>query len=162
MHACAEVRVVGPDDWYAWRTLRTEALRDTPLGFVETLEQALGKDAEAWRRRMAEVPLSVLAGADGRPVGMASGFLVDGRPFLGAVYVTPTWRGSGLLAGLVEPVEQWARGLGADELVLEVHEDNRRAQRAYEKLGFVATGATTPYPLAPGGLELVMARPLRG
>ena len=154
------VREAAADDWAAWRELRLEALHDTPLGFVETVEQALAKDEQGWRRRMTDVPLSVLALDGPRPVAMSSGFLIDGRPFLGAVYVTPERRGQGLLARLVEPVAQWARGLGAGELVLEVHEDNLRAQAAYARLGFVRTGATTPYPLPPGGLELEMARPL--
>ena len=37
-----EVRVdaAGPDDWADWRALRLEALRDTPIGFVQTVEQA--------------------------------------------------------------------------------------------------------------------------
>jgi GNAT superfamily N-acetyltransferase len=155
----ARLRSVGPQDWATWRDLRVEALRDTPLGFVQTLEHALAQDAAAWRQRMADVPCNVLAEAGGRAVAMASGFLVEQQPFLGAVYVTPAWRGRGLLAALVDAVAQWARPL-APELLLEVHEDNARARRAYQGLGFVETGRAHPYPLEPGGLELVMARAL--
>ena len=154
------VRVAGPDDWAAWRDLRLEALLDTPIGFVETYQNASAKDEQAWRQRMADVPLSVLAGSAGRVVGMSSGFLIDGRPFLGAVYVTPAHRGTGVLAALTAPVVAWARALKATELLLEVHERNLRARTAYARLGFVETGVTTPYPLDPGGLELVMALPL--
>lgn len=113
------VRVAGPDDWAAWRDLRLEALRDTPIGFVETYQNASAKDEQAWRQRMADVPLSVLAGSAGRVVGMSSGFLIDGRPFLGAVYVTPAHRGAGVLAALTAPVVAWARALKATELLLE-------------------------------------------
>ncbi|MGI8537200.1 MAG: hypothetical protein ACR2K2_12040 [Mycobacteriales bacterium] len=38
-----------------------------------------------------------------------------------------------------------------------MRERNLRARTAYTRLGFVETGVTTPYPLDPGGLELVMA-----
>lgn len=53
--------------------------------------------------------------------------------------------------------EDWADRRG---LPLEVHEDNARAQAAYRKLGFRDTGERAPYPLPPGGQELVMERPL--
>ena len=150
------VEVAGPDDWAQWRDLRLQALRDTPIGFVETVETALAKDEAAWRRRMTEVPLSLLAREGDQPFGMTSGFVLDNRPFLGAVYVAPSARGAGLLARLVEPVVTWARPL-ADRLWLEVHEDNPRAIAAYVRLGFIATGERRPYPLGPERDELVMS-----
>jgi ribosomal protein S18 acetylase RimI-like enzyme len=61
---------------------------------------------------------------------------------------------------MVEPCAGWARERGADALLLEVHEDNPRARVAYERVGFVATGDTSPYPLGPGRCELVMRKPL--
>ncbi len=54
----------------------------------------------------------------------------------------------------------WALGHG-DTLRLEVHEDNPRARRFYEKLGFTLTGRSREYELEPGGLELEMIKPLR-
>ncbi len=159
MRAELQVRVAGPDDWALWRDLRLEALEDTPIGFVETFEDAADKTEDDWRSRMSNVPFSVLAEVDGVPVGMASAFLYDQRVFLGAVYVTPDWRGCGVLALLVGPVTDWARAR-TDRLVLEVHETNLPARSAYARLGFLDTGATTPYPLEPGGLEVEMALPL--
>ena len=49
--------------------------------------------------------------------------------------------------------DDWARWRA---LRLEVHETNLRARAAYARLGFVETGATVPYPLEPGGLEVEM------
>ncbi|MBC7374840.1 MAG: GNAT family N-acetyltransferase [Frankiales bacterium] len=150
------VEVAGPGDWAQWRDLRLQALRDTPLGFVETAETALAKDEAAWRRRMTEVPLSLLARSEGRPVAMVSGFLIADRPYLGAVFIAPAARGRGLLARLVEPVAVWAWAF-APVLLLEVHEANPRAITAYARLGFVDTGERRDYPLEPGGREIVMA-----
>lgn len=150
------VEVAGPDDWAQWRDLRLQALRDTPLGFVETVEAALAKDESAWRRRMTEVPLSLFARDQGRPVAMASGFVIEDRPHLGAVFIAPPARGQGLLARLVEPVAVWATAY-APVLLLEVHEANPRAITAYTRLGFGDTGERRDYPLEPGGLEIVMA-----
>lgn len=144
----------GPEDWADWRALRLEALGDTPIGFLQTVEQALAMDEPAWRRRMADVPCNVLVRQDGRPVAMASGKRYDGTALLMAVYVTPDARGHGLLGLLVEAVAAWAGG----PLALEVHEDNARAITAYGRLGFVDTGERRPYPLGPDRDEIVMVR----
>ena len=160
------VRRVEPDDWPRLRALRLEALEDTPLGFLETLEAAQALDDAGWQARAARGAeggdsVQVLAFDGERAVGTCVAFLSDeGDAWLAAVYVTPSHRGAGLLARLVEPCAAWARARGADGLLLEVHEDNPRAQTAYERLGFVRTGATTPYPLGPGGCEVVMRLPL--
>jgi GNAT superfamily N-acetyltransferase len=78
------------------------------------------------------------------------------------VYVAPDRRGdgAGVTRALLDEVERWALGHGPT-LRLEVHEDNPRARRFYEKLGFVLTGRTSTYPLEPGGLELEMIKRLR-
>jgi GNAT superfamily N-acetyltransferase len=84
----------------------------------------------------------------------------EGDAWLAGVYVAPAHRATGLLSRLVAPCIAWARERGAPQLLLEVHEDNPRARIAYERLGFAAIGETTPYPLGPGGCELVMRLPL--
>ena len=48
----------------------------------------------------------------------------------------------------------------APRVRLEVREDNLRARRVYERLGFTATGEARPYPLDPSYRELEMVRPL--
>lgn len=160
-----EVRRARPDDWQRCKALRLEALADTPIGFLETLEQAQQLDDQVWRERAARgaeggASFQVLAVDGDRPVGTCVTFVADGTAWLAAVYVSPAARGNGLLGRLVQPCVDWARGQGQPALLLEVHEDNLRARRAYEKLGFAATGATRPYPLDPSRQELEMALPL--
>jgi len=99
----------------------------------------------------------VLALAGGGPIGTTVAFQDGAAAWLAAVYVTPSARGSGLLARLLEPCVRWARDRGAPELRLEVHEDNLRAIVAYARLGFVLTGERRPYPLGPDRDELTMA-----
>jgi RimJ/RimL family protein N-acetyltransferase len=157
-----EVRRGRPDDWQLFKALRLEALADTPIGFLETLQQAQQHDDQLWRERAdrgAEggESFQVLALDGDRPVGTCVAYVRDGRAWLAAVYVTPAARGQGLLAELVRLCVQWARRQGPPELVLEVHEDNARARRAYSRLGFVETGTTRPYPLDPTRQELEMA-----
>ena len=160
MHA--EVRRVVPDDWPALRALRLEALEDTPIAFLETLEAARALGDEAWRTRAARGAaggdsVQVLAfDRTGTALGTCVGFVSDDRAWLAAVYVTPAARGRGLLAPMLEQVAAWVGAQGQDVLLLEVHEDNAAARRAYERLGFVATGGRRPYPLDPSGDELEM------
>ena len=90
---------------------------------------------------------------------MAAAFEDDGRAWLGAVYVTPSARGHGLLDALVAAASRWATDAGHGQLWLEVHEDNAPARAAYTRLGFVPTGGRRPYPLGPGD-ELEMQRAL--
>ena len=49
-----------------------------------------------------------------------------------------------------------------DRLHLYVHEHNPRAHAFYRRYGFTETGATMPYDLDPGQVEIEMAMPLDG
>ncbi|MCW2726715.1 MAG: family N-acetyltransferase [Frankiales bacterium] len=158
-----DVRVVGPEDWAVWRELRLEALQDTPIGFLETYDRAARLDESGWRARLARGAYCVVAEQDAEPVGMSLGFLDEGQPTVGAVFIRPQARGRarGVLAAMVDRVADWAQRVhGAHELALWVHEDNARAQAAYERLGFVATGETLPYDLDPTRREQRMIRSL--
>ena len=164
-----EIRRVRPEDWRDLRALRLEALADTPLGFLETLADAQVKPDEDWQARAMRgaadgdalrSSFQVMAWDGDRPVANCVCFLADGVAWLAAVYVTPDRRGRGLLDELAERCAAWGREQGMSVLRLEVHEDNAPAQAAYRRLGFVDTGRRAPYPLPPGGQELVMERPL--
>lgn len=153
-------------DWPRLKALRLEALADTPIGYLESLEQARSHPDEDWRaraRRGADGGDSVQVFAqDGeRLVATAVGFLRGpGTAWLAAVYVSPGYRGQGLLERMTAAVAAWCQAQGATRLVLQVHEDNARARSAYARLGFIDTGQTEAYPLDPSRVELLLARPL--
>lgn len=162
------IRTTNEDDWQQVRTLRLEMLHDTPLAYAETLEHALTVDEWGWRLRAARGTTpgqtSIVAIDGDRWVGHMGGYIPDATsgPLLVGVYVAPDHRGdaAGVSRRLLDAVEEWAR-LHGDTLRLEVHEDNPRAIRFYEKLGFTLTGRSRDYELPPGGLELEMIKPLR-
>jgi GNAT superfamily N-acetyltransferase len=52
------------------------------------------------------------------------------------VIVLPDWRGQGVAGAMIETVIQIARDRGACKLTLEVLSGNKKAMRAYAKLGF--------------------------
>ncbi|GAA2235303.1 GNAT family N-acetyltransferase [Herbiconiux moechotypicola] len=163
-----EVRRTVEEDWERVRDLRLEMLADTPLAYLETLEQAGRRPESHWRGwardGSSEGSITVVAvTASGRWVGTMMSKVPRGASgaFLYGVYVAPDARGraAGVTDALLERVESWASERG-DTLTLEVHERNLRARAAYTSRGFVETGATTPYPLAAGGLEVVMVKRL--
>jgi GNAT superfamily N-acetyltransferase len=162
------IRTTNEDDWQAVRALRLEMLRDYPLAYGETLGHALIVDEAGWRLRASRGTrpgqTSIVAIDGERWVGHMGGYIPDATsgPLLVGVYVAPDYRGdaTGVSRLLLDAVEDWARLHGAT-LRLEVHEDNPRARRFYEKLGFTLTGRTREYELPPGGLELEMIKRIR-
>jgi GNAT superfamily N-acetyltransferase len=159
------------------RSIRLEALRDPAAGiaFLETREQAESRPDGFWQERTAGVALSDSAAQFiaevGRDwVGTLTALIpeptstdyfgrpaVQGRALVVAVYVRPSHRGRGTLEALMDAAAEWARSGGQTDLVLDVHQDNVPAQRAYARLGFMATGRTSA---GPNGTELEMVRGL--
>jgi GNAT superfamily N-acetyltransferase len=56
--------------------------------------------------------------------------------YLGFMYVDPTYRGKGVNSLIIEELTKWAISKNVFELRLDVYQDNERAIRAYEKVGF--------------------------
>jgi GNAT superfamily N-acetyltransferase len=112
--------------------------------------------ADRWREHTRRVP-RLVAEHDGELVGFAVAGPARGkdapRPLeLYAAYVRAAWYGTGLGRALVE------RTLGTGPASLWVLEDNGRARRFYEKLGFGLDGARERF--AP--LDAWEARMVRG
>jgi predicted GNAT family acetyltransferase len=147
------------------RALRLEMLADTPIAYLETVDQAEMRPAESWSKRAAlraagDREATFLAESAGRIVASAGGMTDErDRTIIVAVYITPAYRGTGLIGRLVEEIAAWSLAAGRTELALEVARENPRAVAAYARLGFVATGATTPHPLYSDVTEQEMVRP---
>lgn len=158
------VRPTSSDDWEQIRALRLEAVRDTPIGFVENEEHVLALDEAQWRTRgergASEGSVQFVAEDEGgRWLGIMSGWRPspDEGPFLLGVYVVPEARGdeAGVADALLTAVVAWA-STQADRLLLHVHEDNQRAAAYYRKHGFAETGNREPYALDPSKTEIEM------
>lgn len=160
------LREVGPGDWREARDLRLEMLADTPIAFIERLEDALALSDADWearhaRRLGADSIAFVVVDQDGRWRGhMAVRFEAADEPraWLLAVWVHPQFRGPeiGAASVMLGAVRDWLTERGLAELWLEVHEANHRAIAFYERCGFEMTGQRRPYPLDPAADELEM------
>ncbi|WP_433535951.1 N-acetyltransferase family protein [Micromonospora sp. CA-249363] len=163
----ARIHRVRPQDAARMRALRLEMLADAPLAFLETLADAAARPHNEFAARVAFTSTGphnaqFVADPGGRLVGHAGGTVAPNEPGLTviyAVYVTPAWRGTGLLGELIDGVAAWSRACGRPELLLEVVVGNDRAYRAYQRLGFKDTGVRVPHPTIPALKELQMRRP---
>ncbi|WP_341717855.1 GNAT family N-acetyltransferase [Micromonospora sp. FIMYZ51] len=162
----ADIRRVRATDAGRMRALRLEMLADAPLAFLETLAEAAARPHAEYADRIAQVSTGTtnaqfIADTGDRLVGHIGGIVHPAEPgvtVLYAIYITPAWRGSGLLADLVAAAAAWSRRCQRDELMLEVVVGNERAYRAYQRVGFVDTGVRVPHPTVPALRELQMRR----
>lgn len=161
------VRRVRPADAARVRALRLEMLADSPMAFLETLADAAARPHAEFRTRIALNSAGhergqFVAEHAGRLIGHAGGQRwpeADKTTVIFAVYVTPDYRGAGVVEQLIEGVAAWSRAAGRDHLLLEVVTGNDRALRAYQRLGFTDRGERLPHPTIPILTEIRLYRP---
>jgi GNAT superfamily N-acetyltransferase len=149
-----ELRVLGGDDWRAWRDVRLRALQDSPGAFGATYAHEVEFGREQWRSRLEDPDaVSVLGSRGAAAVAMGGGFQdLPGFLHVVAMWVEPASRGRGLGHQVLDVIRRWADSR-ALRLHLDVHTANAGARRSYERYGFVATGECRP--LREGSAEQV-------
>ncbi len=153
----AVVRVVSPDDWRLWRSLRRRALSQDADAFGSTLEAEAAYDETTWRARVGRGRM-VVAFLDGEPVGM--GGTMEREPGVHQVvsmWVAPEARGRGIGSLVLDDVVRAARALGA-RVLLQVADGNP-ARRLYERAGFVDTGSREPIRAGASSRKVLMELP---
>ncbi len=151
------------------RALRLEMLADAPLAFITTLAETAERphaDYAGFVTRCStghHIAIFVAEAGERRSlVGQVGGAIhpeSETKTLLFAVYVSPRFRGRGLLGRLVDAVAAWSREAGRPTLELEVVTSNRRADAAYRTLGFTPIGGPAPHPTYPVLREQVLTRP---
>jgi ribosomal protein S18 acetylase RimI-like enzyme len=160
------VRALLPNDVELFRSLRMQALEDSPDAYVETIEGARDCD---WQARTACLSLSdptdvvaYVACVGTLPIGMVLAGHKDHNdcPFLAAMWVHPDFRRRGVGHSLVAKALAFLRSSAQQHVSLWVTETHTAVFQFYESLGFRLTGARSP--LRPGSdtTILEMARPL--
>lgn len=163
------VRRLGHEDWQALRDMRREMLADAPDWFWTTLADVEPWGEQEWRAALSGGRAYLLAERGAEPVGLLGidwvGYTEDLRldadtVNIVSVYVRPAHRGSGVLGALLAAADEEVRAAGRCRQLLETPEDNLRARRAYERLGFRETGHRAPDPRRAGLQEVEYARML--
>jgi [ribosomal protein S18]-alanine N-acetyltransferase len=107
--------------------------------------------AQAWSReafaKLLATPgaFALLAVDEAQPVGLSLARAAGGEAEILTLCVTPAARRRGAGRALVEATAAEARGRGANDLFLEVAEDNVAARALYLALGFAQAGRRPGY-----------------
>ena len=140
------IRRISPADGPHLKTLRLAALQDAPYAFSARYEDTLTRSDADWaseadRHSYGLASSTFLAFADdAEPLGMSGCFCDREQKELAhlvAVWVKPAYRGTGVSAALIQEAIQWARSANCSAISAWVTEQNVRAIRCYEKLGFI-------------------------
>ena len=129
-----------------------DAYAADPMGSGQPLSDSVRAALVPGLRRHPTT-LIFLAYDSDAPVGIAACFhgfsTFAAKPLINIhdLAVLPSHRGRGIGRRLLDAVEQRARTLGCCKVTLEVAENNRRARRLYEAVGF----AQTVYAEGQGG-----------
>lgn len=160
------IETITPGTLSLFKTVRLQALQDTPLAFGSTYAREAAFSDEDWRARLerwnGDTGIGFLAIDRGVPCGIA-GSLIDPadstRADLISMWLAPAHRRRGLGKMLVQAVVDWARLRKIFVLRLMVTHTNQSAIEFYLTLGFAMTGRTEPYPndLALTELELTLS-----
>ncbi|WP_175539618.1 GNAT family N-acetyltransferase [Nocardioides exalbidus] len=140
-----EVVRIGPDEWQEFRSVRLASLRDAPGAFGARYDDWVAADGDRWRRRLVDVPLTLVARSDGHPVGVVSGADDGQRVELISMWVAPEQRGTGLAGRLIEQVVAWAASHERPTFLM-VRDDNEAAIRSYARAGFTDLGVPDGWP----------------
>ena len=145
------IRAIDGDEWRLWRSLRLQAVEESPDAFRSTLGQESAEADDWWKEligRAAAHPhgLLLVAEADGDAVGMLFGRLNEGGDLLdvGSMWVEPEVRRNGIGRRLLATAVEWGAGAGANQVELWVTRENTAALRLYEQAGFAPTGEIEP------------------
>lgn len=159
------VATITPDNVRLFKTVRLEALRESPLAFGSTYAREVAFTDAEWLARLerwdGEKGIGFLAMDGEVGCGIAGALVEDGdgsRATLVSMWTAPAYRKSGVGKLLVSAVLEWAETRGVETVDLLVTGINHGAIRFYEQLGFVKTGRTQVYPIDPTITEFEMAR----
>lgn len=155
------VRPLSEDEWAEYRSVRLEALRESPEAFVASFEEEERFDEDHWRVRMRRSQ-RLLAEVDGVAVGTASVGFVEEQDHVAELFglwVSPSLRGKGLATQLVKAGARTAREAGKTHLNYWVGTDNGRAVAFASGFGFRPTDQRRPVRVeseADGDEEIAM------
>jgi ribosomal protein S18 acetylase RimI-like enzyme len=161
------IEAIKPGNAFLFKAVRLRALQDAPHAFGSTYAKESQFADSDWIKRVerwnGESGAGFLAIDQDSACGIAGSFLDQNDParaHLISMWTAPTHRQRGIGRLLVNHVLNWARSRNARILQLMVTSNNEPAIRFYQRLGFVRTGRTEPYPNDPAVIEYEMSRPI--
>ncbi len=137
------IRRLNPGEAALYRSLRLEALKESPAAFATTYESAVARDDDSWIQQAdgsAQGPdRATFVVIAGRPAGLAAIYRDAGDTAVGELiqmWIAPEHRGGPLASELLGALLDWAALQGFERIRAEVTPGNQRALRFYQKCGF--------------------------
>lgn len=158
-----EIRPLRPDEWTLLRALRLRALHDAPDAFGPAFADVAREPDRYWQtgaRRIAESEAQLfVAEAGTSALGLVHAAADAARVgHLGAMWVAPEARGSGLARRMLRAALDALEAQGCERVELWVTGGNGAAVSLYEGFGFRFTGGERPLRDGSPLRNLEMAR----
>lgn len=146
------IKVLTPEDWALYKSVRLESLKDSPDSFGAIYEQESALSDSDWQARLdlnarGLVAFPLVAEQGGRAVGLAWGVIHAPEVETAHIYqmwVSPAARGKGIAKALLGEIKTWAIDKECDCLALDVTTSNEAAVCLYRSSGFMAMGPPVP------------------
>ncbi len=142
-----EIISVSEENWQELKALRLESLKESPEAFSASYEVALSFSESQWRNRASdnEACKFFIAEVGSVLVGIVGGFYQTGEYELISLWVSPSYRKTGVAKKLLCATIEHAKYLGKNHIFLEVLSNNVPACELYKQCGFrlVSTRSST-------------------
>jgi len=133
-------KILTPEHAEVWQALRLEGVRDFPLGFLVTLDEAAAASPDRCREILGG--RSIRGVFEGKNLVGFCGYRrqqltrVRHRGEIGPFFVTQSHQGTGAATALMAGVIKEAKDSGVSQLELFVDTENQRAIAFYKRQGF--------------------------
>ena len=152
-----------PEQWRRIKDLRIRAISDSPQWFASNLEKEQARSEAEWRETIAN-SYWIIYTYEERDVGIMTVEKADpirGTDcWLSGCWIEPELRGKGIMAKMIEELDEISVKEGWLSQGLGVWPNNEVAINAYTKSGFVEQDEPKPSRSKPGQLYQMMVRKL--
>ncbi|MGP5307476.1 GNAT family N-acetyltransferase [Vreelandella alkaliphila] len=146
------IKVLTPEGWALYKSVRLESLKDSPDSFGATYEQESVLSDSDWQARLdlnarGLVAFPLVAEQGGWAVGLAWGVIHAPEVETAHIYqmwVSPAARGQGIAKALLGKIKTWAIDKECECLALGVTTSNEAAASLYRSSGFMVMGQPVP------------------
>ncbi|HEX9058661.1 MAG TPA: GNAT family N-acetyltransferase [Clostridia bacterium] len=151
-------------DWQKYKSIRLQALKDTPQAFGQTYDDAAKKTDSHWKEVLSqENRFFVITEINGEAVSVAGAKqIADDTWFIIAVYTKPEFRGKGIAKETMRTVLDELKKRKIKKAELWVNVDQEAAIALYKNLGFSIVKTISDQKMGDGLLheEYVMEKAL--
>ena len=143
------VRLLAASEWPLWRDVSMQSLADSPDAFRPTLAESRDQPEDSWREAVVSTveherfSLWIAVNGDDT-IGKRFARIDEEHTtlYLGAMWVAPDLRGTGIGRRLMQAAEEWGKDRGVTRSELWVTEVNQAAVHFYESLDYLPTDDT--------------------